>query len=218
MRVQPGYRPRPVIKKRVVNEMTHFSLGNYLADGIGNIPTYVMLLIIVGILGAESTAYFRIAFAIAALLFTLPYAICTSLFVEGSHEPERFRSNLITASKLIFPFLIGAITLIFLFGDKLLLLFGGEYSRNSLHLLWLLSLSSIPLAVNEIYVVLKRVQLAIRPMLYLYLAITALTLGLSYPLIAEIGLTGVGIGWVAGQGVVALVVGGMMVRQFRRSA
>jgi O-antigen/teichoic acid export membrane protein len=211
-KVQPNYLPLPVIKKRIVNDMMHFSLGNYGAEVMSIASICLLPLMVVNILGAESSAYFRIAWGIAAMLFAVPIAVTMSLLAEGSNEPEKLRGNVIKATKLMFVLLLSAIMLILLFGDKILLLFGSEYSENALKMLWILSLSSIPLAINELYVDVKRVELKMKPIIYVYSSMAILVLGACYILMGKLGLIGVAIGWTLGNGAVALVVGPLMIR------
>jgi len=215
IRVYPGYRPIPTVKRRVVNEMAHFSLGNYVAETTSMLPNYLLPLIIVNILGAELNAYFYIAYAITAPLYMIPHSIVTSLFAEGSNEPDKLRGNAIRAVKLIFLLLIPSIAVVFLFGDKVLLLFGKEYSENAINVLRLLSLSVIPFAINDLYVSVKRVELKVRSVIYTYSSVAILIFVISYVLMSRQGLTGIAIGFLAGQGIVALVLSLLMLKQIK---
>lgn len=214
IKIQPGYRPKPVIKKWVVKKIIPFSFGNYIADIVGSLPVSILPLMVIGLLGAEPNAYFRIGYSMASILFMVPYAVCSSLYIEGSYEPEKLRHNITRSISLILLIVIPAIAVIFFFGDKILLLFGSDYSQNAFQLLWILSFATIPLAINEIYAVVKRVKLEIKPMVYLFLCITALTLGLSYILMTRIGLVGIAIGWLAGQSIPALFTGSRLISEF----
>lgn len=213
-KVQPGYFPFPSIKKRMVSDIAHFSLRNYGAEVIrfGGAPLYILPLMVVNVLGAEPSAYFRIALGIATMFFMVPGVITMALFAEGSCEPEKFHTNVIKAIKLIFLLLLPATLVILLLGDKILYLFGSEYSENGLKVLWILALSSIPLAINELYVVMKRVELKVKPVIYVYSGIIIPTLGGSYVLMNTVGLTGVGLGWILGQGAVAIFTSVLIVR------
>lgn len=217
MRVMPGFRPLPTIRKNVANDMLHFSAVSYVADLAGSISNYILPLLVVNTLGAEANAYFYIAFAIAMALFMIPVGVMTSLFAEGSHDPEKLRGNTIRATKFVLILLIPAMAVLLLFGDKILSIFGRVYSENALHLLWLLTLSAIPLAVNELYIAVKRVQLQVKDTAYIYWAIATLVIGISYVLSARIGLIGVGLGWIMGHTLVAsALLGTSMIGKWRR--
>ncbi len=214
-KVQPGYFPLPSIKKKVINEIAHFSASNYSAEVMGNAPIYILPLMIVNILGAEPSAYFRIAYGIGSVLFIIPIAISFSLFAEGSHEPEKLRANVIKAIKFMFLLLIPAIVLILLLGDKILLLFGSEYSENALRLLWILALASIPFAINDLYVTINRVEFKVKPVIYTYLGAMVSVIGGSYILMSRVGLIGIGLGWILGQGAVAIPISMLIIRWLR---
>lgn len=212
-KVQPDYRPLPTIKKSVLNHMMRFSAGNYVADMLSAAPTYMLPLLVLGALGAELNAYFYIAFAIANLLFSIPVAVNASLFAEGSYAPEKLRANAIRATKFMLLILIPAIIAVLLLGDKILLLFGVKYSQNALEVLQVLSISSIPYALIELYIVVKRIQLVIKPIIYTCAFRAVLIPATCYALIQSVGLAGVGIGWTLGQGMVAIIVGVIMARE-----
>lgn len=214
-KVQPDYFPLPQIKKKVVNELGQFSLGNYGAEVISGAQFYILPLMIINILGAESSAYFRIAYGVADLLFMIPVAVTMALFAEGSRDPEKLHTNVLKAIKVIFLLLTPAILLVLFLGDKILLLFGSEYSGNALKLLWILALSSIPFAINELYVMIKRVELKVKPVVYTYSGIIIPVLGGSYILASKIGLTGVGFSCILGQGVVAIFISTLIIRWLR---
>jgi len=216
-RVQKGYIPLPTIRKRIINEIAHYSLGNYFANLLWLAPGLLFPLMVVNILGAEMNAYFYIAWAIATVLFTVPLSISLSLFAEGSYERRLLRANTLKALKLCLVILLPAILLIFAIGDKLLLLFGQSYSQSATTLLWLLALSALPLTINYIFLSIKRVQNDIRGIIVLSVFIAGMTLGLSYFLMGEMGILGVGVGWTVGQTIVAIVVGSMFSIKLWRS-
>ena len=215
IRVCPRYRPIPTIKRQVVNKMTHFSLGNYVAETARMSPNYLLPLLVVNILGAELNAYFYIALSIFSLLTMISYSITTSLFAEGSNEPDKLRGNTVRAIKLTFLLIIPAIIVVFLLGDKILLLFGREYSENAFNMLRLLSLSAIPLALNNLYVAVKRVELKVKPVIYTYSSVAILILVISYMLMSRLSLVGVAIGFLLGQGIVALVISLMLIKRIK---
>lgn len=211
--VQPEYRLGITIKNGIINEIIHFSFGNYIAGVLGSLPIMVMPLMLVNVLGAEMSAYFYMAWSVAAILSVISSATTTSLFAEGSYDREKFRLNVIRTIKFMLLLLIPAILGLFLFGDKVLLLFGETYSEKATKLLWLFGVSSIPLAINQLYMTIKRVQIDIKPIIYINAFIAFFMIGGSYVLMNEIGLIGIGITWMLGQGLVALVIGLFVVKK-----
>ncbi len=212
-RIVPKYRPVPVIKKKVLNEMVHFSTGNYIAEIFVASPAMLLPLIIINVLSAEMSAFFYMAYAVASVLYMIPIAITSSLLAEGSYEPDKFRKNVIRAIKFSFILITPAILGIFILGDKILLLFGSEYSQSAWKLLWLLALSGIPFTITGVYVTIKRIQLKIRPIIAVYALTAICTLVLSVSLMSSMGLLGIGIAWLATQVIIAAVVGWLVIRE-----
>jgi O-antigen/teichoic acid export membrane protein len=211
-RIQAGYHPVPTISKQRVNDMMHFSFANYVTNLLLAAPGFVLPLMVINLLGAEQNAYFYIGWGIGGILFMVPLATSFSLFAEGSYNVGQLASQVKRSLKLILLILIPSIIVIFLVGDKLLLLFGKAYAENATRLLWILALSALPLSINYIYFSIKRVKMQMRSVIGLSLLTVVLTLVLSYVLLARTGIIGVGIAWLAGQGIVALITGRMLWR------
>jgi len=148
--------------------------------------------------------------------FIITGAVTTSLFAEGSSNQEvEFHSNLIKSIKLIFFLLIPAILILIIFGDKVLLLFGQTYSENATRLLWLFMIGCIPFTINQIYLTIKRVQIDIKPMIYVNLVVAILVISGSYILMKTNGLIGIGLAWIFGQGIVAAIVCVILILRYR---
>jgi O-antigen/teichoic acid export membrane protein len=205
-RAQPGYRFGFVIKTRIVKDMLRFSFANYLSAIFWGAPGVVVPIMIINILGAELNAYFYIAWALGGVLIMIPTAVATSLFAEGSYDDTNLMTYIRRSLKMSFVLLIPAVILVVLVADKLLLLFGGLYSESATSLLRLLSVASLPLAVNVIYLNIKRVQKDLKPIVGLTAFMALLTLILNYFLLPGMGINGAGIAWLVGQGVTALWV------------
>jgi len=202
-----GFRPIPSIRKKMIKDMMHFSFGNYIAGIFFILPNTVLPIMIANVFSSEKTAYFFIGWTIAGILYMIPYAITTSIFVEGSYEPKEFKKNAIKGIKLILLLLILAITGIILFGDKLLLLFGHSYSENATEMLYVLAISSIPITFNTLYITKKRVEMKVKPIIYIYAFIALFTLGGGYILAMKYGLFGIGFGWTLSQFIVLVLIG-----------
>ncbi len=205
-RLHAGYRPLPVIKRKVVGELLHFSFTNYVTALLWFAPTFVLPLMVVNLLGAEANAYFYIAWAIANVLFAIPIATSFSLLAEGSHDEERLGRD--TRRSLMFTFatVVPVALLIALVGDRVLLLFDPAYAENGTGLLRVLALSAVPLSLNHIYFGVKRVQMKMRGVVALSAFIAIATLALAWVLLPEMGILGAGIAWLSSQSVVALVI------------
>jgi O-antigen/teichoic acid export membrane protein len=206
-RVEPGYRPSLVIKKDIVSPMVRFASANFLANMSSSITVFVLPLVVLNVLGEEQNAYFYVTWNFSNVMHALLAAVTINLFAEGSYNQQRLREFVKKSLKLMTLILIPAVTLTLLLGDKLLLAFGQEYSHNATHLLWLLILSCVPLSINLTYVAIMRVRTQMRVIVAISLFGSVVTLGLSPYLLSQIGLVGVGVAYIASQGVVAIYSG-----------
>ena len=140
------------------------------------------------------------------MVFAISDALSFSLLAEGSYQEEQLMVNARKALKTALLYLLPIAVIVFTLGDKILLLFGETYSENATTLLWILPLSAAPLSVNLTYLTILRVRKNIRKLIIVSLAITLLSLGLGSSLMMYLGIIGVGVGWIAGQGLVAAAI------------
>ncbi len=70
-----------------------------------------------------------------------------------------------------------------------------------------LCVASVPYAVNAVYTAVKRVQREVMSVIWVYGVVAMVTIVGSYLLMVEFGVVGVGYAWVIGNGVVAVGIG-----------
>ena len=203
-RIQAGYHPVPAVNRQVIADMMRFSFTNYAANLFWAIPILGLPLMVVNLLGAESNAYFYIGWTLGYLLFSIPITISLSLFAEGSHNEAKLAGEVRRSLKFML-LLIPVIIMVFLLGDKILLLFGKAYSENATELLRILAVSSIPVGLNHIYFTMRRVQKRMKGVVGLSAFIAVITMVLSYLLLPRMGILGVGVAWLIPQIMVAVV-------------
>jgi len=205
-RVQSPYRPVPALKPGLIKEIWRYSAGNYLVNLLATAPALILPLMVVNLLGAEQNAYFYVAGMIAMLLFAIPSAVSRSLLAEGSHFEDRLKENVVKSLKFTFLLLIPATVVIILVGKWLLLAFGQNYSLHASRLLWILSLSSMPFAINHMYTSILRVRSRLKELLAIW-GFSAFTVLLSsYLIMPAAGILGVGYVWLGTQAAVAIYV------------
>jgi O-antigen/teichoic acid export membrane protein len=215
-RAQSGYRFFFTVRKQVVKDMVRFAFANYVSAFLWGAPAVVFPIMVLNLLGAESNAYFYIAWAIGSVLTIVPNDVSTSLFAEGSYDETQLRSNIKRSLKMVFIILVPSVILVMLIADKLLLLFGGDYSQNATFLLRILALATLPLAINIIYMGIKRVQRDLKSILGLTTFVAVVALGLAFVLVPDVGIKGAGIAWLAGQSCAALVIIINWLRRWRK--
>lgn len=201
-----NYKLKIELNKEVIHEISHFSAGNYVATMFGNLPPLIIPLIILKFLNPADNAYFYMSFTIASVLFVVPVSYSSSLLAEGSHNEEKFSINLKKALKQTYYVLIPLIILILIFGDKLLLLFGKSYSIEGGLLLSLLAVSTIFIAINNIYTAYLRIKMKIKQILIIVPTSSIMIIIISYLSIPKIGIIGVGIGYLIAQGLISFYI------------
>jgi len=157
-RVQRGYRPALTIDLGIIRRIRGYAAGNYAVAIFGAAPALLLPIIVVNLVSAEANAYFYISWTMAGLLHAIPIAVSFSLFAEASHFEDQLASQARRAFRFSVLLLVPAVVLMALLGKWLLLAFGQAYSSNALTLLWLFAASSLPAAINDIYVSVLRVR------------------------------------------------------------
>ena len=205
-RVQDSCKPVPTLRLNLLKDMWRYSAGNYLANLFMSGLSFILPLMVVNLLAAEQNAYFYVGWLIAGLLFAIPGAISTSLLAEGSHFEDKLKENVARSLKFTFLLLVPTTILLAAAGKWLLLIFGHGYSLNSLPLLRVLCLSSLPLGVNHIYTGILRVTGRIKELIVIWGFIALAVLLSSYLIMPLTGITGIGYAWLGMQLIVAIYI------------
>jgi len=177
-----------------IKESFRFSAGNYFANIFSFAPSQILPIMVLNLLGAESAAYYFIAFAIARLIFEIPNSISMSLFVEGSHG-ESLKKNILKSCIAILGLLTPVVVFVYFFGEFILYLFGKNYIQ-AFDLLRLFVISSFFVAITYIYLSIKRVQMDLRSIVFLNGLTCVLLLTLSYFMILRFDIIGIGYAWI----------------------
>jgi O-antigen/teichoic acid export membrane protein len=223
--VQRSYRPIPTVRGPILEKMVRFSVGNYVAETLREVPGFVLPIIVVGVFaartggdaGKEMGAYFYIAWTIASVVMMISYATGSSLLAEGSIDPSKFVSSAAKAMRFMLLLLVMAIAVVFVAGGWVLSWFGEEYSENAFPLLRVLTVSGIPMAVITVYVTQKRIERKTWPVVLIYAFVACFTIGVGYTLIDRTDLLGIGIAWLVSNSLAAVAVGVLMTRLWLRT-
>ena len=185
---------KQIIDIGFLKESFHFSTGNYIVGILTLAPAYLLPLIVINTLGSGSTAYYFIAYSIASLLFMIPMAFSTSLFVEGSHG-ESLKRNTLKSFLAIFSLLIPIAIILYLFGGLFLDFIGKGYIQGY-GVLKAMIIASFFVAICQVYFSIKKVQKDIKGIIFISALIFTLLIGLSYFLMLKYGIMGVGYAWI----------------------
>ena len=214
-RILRGYFPSPSSWRHFDKELLSFSFTNYLSETLWTLPTWTLPLLMLNLLGAEANAYFFVAWTISILVLATLNASATSLFAEGSSVEGSLGNYLGKSLKFTVLLFLPAMVILIAFGDKLLLLFGGEYSTQGKELLWILAVGMLPASMNYLYLSAIRVEKKLKDIILMSISVALGTLILSYILIPHLGIYGAGVGWLTTHALIALVVVPKLLRRLK---
>jgi O-antigen/teichoic acid export membrane protein len=194
-------------------EMLRYAVKTQIFTLIWTLPVLVFPLLALQKIGAEASAGLALSLYAYNFLVIIPNSLTVALLVEGSHSPAQLPRQmwnaLLTNLALLTP-----IALIICLLARLFLGFFGPQYLSAAPLLQLLTLSVLPVSVNGLYLTRWRVLKKMLPLNLFAAALTGLSIGLAAALIAPLGLAGIGWGWLLGQSAFALVVLGLLAREF----
>lgn len=189
----------------IIKNMARFSLENYVAGILYNLPKLILPIMIVNIIFAEFTGYFYIAMTAAGLLFGISSSVSTSLLVESSNK-EMFENNINKAIGFNMLLLIPGILFFIIFGKFILNIFNPIYAENATETLIILSIASIPLSLINIFNSVRNSQNRVRSTIKMNLIVAILTIILAVPLMKRNGIEGVAIAFLIANTIGAIIV------------
>lgn len=188
----------------IIKSMMKFSFGNYIADILNNIPRLIFPIMILNSISDKSAGYFYIAITMAGLLYGISQSASTSLLVESS-DTEQLWTNVNKAIKFNIGLLVPGLLLFIIFGKFVLNIFNPIYAENSFNTLIILSITSIPISMINMFTTIRNAQNRVMSLVKINLLITVVTLTLSIFLI-KIGIEGVAISYLIGNIFGAIIV------------
>lgn len=192
------------IDKKFIKESFMFSGGNYISNVFSTVPSLILPILVLNLLGEAEAAKYYIAFAIGNLVLIIPTALSTSLFVEGSHG-EDLRKNVLITGLALYSLLIPCVIFIYYSGGYFLSLIGKEYVE-SIELLRILALSSLLVAMNNIFIAIHNIKMRVERNVILNLILFLLLPSLSYFFILKFGIVGIGYAWIVTYGIIDLYI------------
>ena len=207
------YEPTICFDLSIVRRLFGYSFGNYVSWMLLALPAQLLPLMTINLLGSEMTAYFQISWQISTVIgMTIVSSICASLFIEGSYEPENLRKNTLISTLLVLATMIPITVIMFMFADKILMIFGKTYSENSTEILRLFIVGNVVGSISSIYITINRVKKRIKLIILLSLAYVIFTLTFCYIFAMIKGLVGIGFGYVLAQLCLAVITFMLLMR------
>lgn len=204
----PNHRARVGEKETVASlrEISRFAAGGYIGAISGLVLANLLPVLVLAHLGSDSNAHFYIAWVVTSMVDLVALNFGASLVVQGAahqeHVPHLLRSALRKQVILIVPCLI---VLAALAGPLLSVPGDGSY-REASTMLTLLALGLIPRLIWGVYLPAVRLSGDVKAMIVSQgltnlLVIIGTVVGLY-----TYGLTGIGVGYVIAQIVIAIAV------------
>ena len=144
------YKPVFRLDIQVLKQTKRFTLGNYIGNIFGVLPTTLIPIIVVAQLGSSNGAYYYMPLMIVGFLNVIPSAASQSLLAEASHNEQHLGKHLTKAILHIYLILIPLAVLVIVFSASILSVFGANYALKGTMVLQLLAIASVIGAANYI--------------------------------------------------------------------
>jgi O-antigen/teichoic acid export membrane protein len=216
--LERGYRatPRGIVGR--LRPTLRAAAGHHLVS-VGNLaPGYLLPLLVAAALSATQSAYFYTTWRVGGVFFIISAAVGTSLFAEASQRDSDLAHAVRSSIKMIAALLVPAILVCVVAGRSILAILGPEYARHGYTLLIVLMIAAIPDAVTNVYISVLRVQRRLRFAAFLTLGMAVVAVVAAALLVHQYGIVGAGLGWLIGQTLGAVVVGGELLWRRRAAA
>jgi len=186
------------------SELARFLSGDYVASLAWISATALLPVMVLNRLGPGPTATFAIVWAIAVALFVVSSSMGQSLVVQGAKNESQLSFHSRRATRHALQLLVPGVIVLLITAPYILRLFGRVYAEQGSTSLRLLALAAFPLLFVTIVVSELRVQRKMFRVAATMVLLAIIVLALSYMLIPRIGITGIGVAWLCGEGVVAV--------------
>lgn len=204
-RLPRGMRHRGSL--RTLRRHVSFSSGSYLGTVFGILPSTVVPLQVLTLAGSRQTAWFSVAFQLAAFLNFIPSTVAQVTFAEA--QRAALRTQLRKAVKAIYALLLPATLVMVLAAPLLLRMFGPEYAESATTCLRLLAVATVLSAGG--YLVDAALIARDRTGAYIVMnGVNAALVLVSCALALPHGLNAGVLGWIAAQGL-SLLFGALLV-------
>ena len=193
---------------------TGFSVKQIVEYGGGLYAGYIfsaaylrlLPLIVLQVIGSHAAAYFTLPWMIVTSLQLVIPSMMGSLTVEASRDQSKLVKYSRQAFKQTAWLVVPMALFLFVTAPYLLRLFGKEYATEADTLLRLLSLAILPQIITGLYFGIARIHRAVGGVVKVQAALFVMNIALSYLLLEEFGITGVGIAWLVSQLSIAVIL------------
>ena len=185
--------------------IVRFLASDFAGSTLVSAATSLLPLIVLATVGASASAYYYIAWTIAYSMQLFSVNMAISLSVEGAGRRSEVGPGMRRMLRLLVGLQLPLVVVIVIFAPLILQIFGRAYSDEGAMLLRLLALGVLPHGVNALCMGVARVRRQLRVLFAIQAAQAVLFVALTVVLLPAMGIAGVGVAFLVGQSVVALV-------------
>ncbi|WP_449065071.1 lipopolysaccharide biosynthesis protein, partial [Planomonospora algeriensis] len=197
-----AHRPPPPLRR-----IGGFLAGDFPGTLLILASVYLVPALVSGGVDARMAGYYGAAVTLVGVFDMLALNMAISLTIEGAGDPAALAGRCRLALRRTMMLLVPAVTVTALAAPLILRLGWGEsYAEHGADVLRLLAIASIPHALIEIHLGVLRARSRVRALLLLQALLCVLVVGLSFVFFRAHGITGVGLGTLAAQVIVAAVI------------
>ncbi|GGK52891.1 hypothetical protein Ppa06_06060 [Planomonospora parontospora subsp. parontospora] len=206
-----GHRPPPPMRR-----IGGFLAGDFPGTLLILASVYLVPALVSGGVDARMAGYYGAAVTLVGVFDMLALNMAISLTIEGAGDPAALAGRCRLALRRTMMLLVPAVAVTALAAPLILRLGWGEsYAEHGADVLRLLAFASIPHALIEIYLGVLRARSRVRALLLFQALLCVLVVGLSFVFFRAHGITGVGLGTLAAQVIVAAVIAPGLFRVLR---
>lgn len=198
-RLVPGFK---VSLRGVIGEtrkIVRALAGNHFISLGAMLPVLILPVVVAMRLDAAQAGYFYTTWRVGGLFFMISPAVAGALFAEGAHDPDDVTRKARYAGSIIAMLLVPAAVGLVFAGKLVLSAFGHTYAVEGYSLLVILAISAFPDGVTSIYVSILRVRNRLAVAAWMYGLMAAGVLTMTWFLLPIMGITAVGVSWLATQ-------------------
>ena len=192
--------PWPVIGR----EMIRYSAVNWISTLTYQAPSFVMPVIVLLNVDADTNASFYVAWGVANLACYVPIAIGQALLAEGGRDGAHVRTQVLLAVVLATGLMAVGFVLTAVGSDIVTSLYGEDYSEAA-RILPMLVLAAVPWAVTSVYLTEARVRHNNSATVVITLVLSVCILGGAAVLVPRDGLDGATVAFLGGNVIAAVV-------------
>jgi O-antigen/teichoic acid export membrane protein len=179
---------------------------NHVGELLAQSAMALLPILVIRFIGAKENAYFYQTWIFSFPVQMLAWNLSNSLTVETATHYDRLSEYVGRTLRQMLRLIVPAALALALLAPFVLRLVGEDYAREGAWSLRLLALSAIPNIVTTLYISVMRVQRKMGRLLLVRVVLAALCVGLSVALLPWLGISGIGLAWLLGQGVVAAAI------------